>query len=52
METLKELIDKLKLLNNNGDEEINHIDADNLLLEYINNPEVTKAFHDIKKWYA
>ena len=34
------------------DKEYNHIDADNLLLEYINDTDVTKAFNNIKKWYA
>ena len=29
-----------------------HMEADRLLLEYINDPEVTKAFADIpRKWY-
>ena len=34
------------------DLEINHIDADDLLLEYINDEEVSEAFHSIDKWYA
>ncbi len=48
-----ELIQKLNSLNGGKyDEEANHVIADNLLLEYINNPEVAKAFKSIKKWYA
>jgi hypothetical protein len=35
-----------------GDEEINHIEADDLLLEYINDSEIKLAFESIKKWYA
>lgn len=34
------------------DEEIAHKDADAFLLDYINDPEITAAFHSIKKWYA
>lgn len=34
------------------DEEVNHSDADNLLLKYINSAAVTKAYDDIEKWYA
>lgn len=48
----QELIQKLSAINQNWDEEINHLMADDLLLEYINNPEVAKAFKSIKKWYA
>lgn len=29
-----------------------HKKADSLLLEYINQPEVTEAFGDITKWYS
>jgi hypothetical protein len=35
-----------------GDEEVNHVKADDLLLEYINDPEITLAFESIDKWYA
>lgn len=36
-----------------GDPESNHIDADELLLlEYIHDEVVTKAFESIRKWYA
>ena len=48
---IQELITKLKKLKT-GDEEINHRQADWLLLQYINNPEVEEAFESIHKWYA
>lgn len=50
----KELLLKLKFLLEEceGDEEENHIQADNLLLKYINDPEIEKAFRVIPKWYA
>lgn len=34
------------------DPESAHGDADRLLLEFINNPDVTMAFEAIEKWYA
>ena len=33
-------------------EEDAHIDADNLLLEFINDKEITEAFENISKWYS
>lgn len=45
----------LRLLNsidNNGDKEANHSTADSLLLRYIDDAEITKAYTRIKKWYA
>ena len=35
-----------------GDEEIAHVKADEALLEFINDPEITEAFDAIEKWYA
>ena len=37
-----------------GDEdyESHHAEADELLLDYINDEKVTEAFNKIKKWYA
>jgi len=29
-----------------------HIDADEALLKYINDLEITKAFNNLPKWYA
>ncbi len=46
------LIEYLKELKNHCDTESAHIEADNLLLEYICDDEITEAFKDIEKWYA
>lgn len=48
--TKEELIAKLQDLQ--GDTESNHVEADALLLKFINDPEITKAFCKIDKWYA
>lgn len=50
--TKEELIKKLFDLTFYYDLEKAHIEADILLLEYINDEEITKAFNDIDKWYA
>jgi len=50
--TKEQLIEKLKSLIDNRDIEGAHVTADNLLLEYINDKEVSDAFHNIEKWYA
>jgi hypothetical protein len=43
----------LQFIRKNGDdEEGDHLDADKALLKYINDPEITQTFNDIKKWYA
>lgn len=34
------------------DEEVAHADADKALLDYIDDPEITKAYEAIPKWYA
>ena len=34
------------------DPEVAHSEADELLLGYINDPEIEKAFEEIPKWYA
>ena len=54
--TVDELIKNLERLKESvilcGDKEKIHIEADNLLLEYINNEKVTEAFDNIPKWYS
>lgn len=40
------------LRKNDGDYETLHIDADEALLEYINDPEITEAFESVRRWYA
>jgi len=49
----EELIEKLKGLHGeDADAEIVHGMADKLLLEFINDPEVTEAFEKVGRWYA
>jgi hypothetical protein len=48
----EELISKLKECAANDDTECAHIDADNALLEYINDTEITEAFRNVGRWYA
>lgn len=48
--TIEHLLYELRLLG--GDREADHLEADRLLLEYIDDPEVTKAFENIPKWYG
>jgi hypothetical protein len=50
--TKEQLLIALKNLSNNNDCEEAHVEADGLLLEYINDAEITKAFQQIEKWYA
>lgn len=50
--TLDGLIDILKQLVDNGDIEMRHVHADEALLQYINNEEVTKLYNNLYKWYA
>ena len=48
--TKEELIAKLEVIT--GDKERDHLVADALLLEFINEPKVTKAFEAAEKWYS
>lgn len=50
--TKKELINKLKALRINDDQELAHRNADDALLDFINDEKVTEAFKQIDKWYA
>jgi len=50
--TKEELIIKLKILAERGLPEEDHLDADELLLEYIGDPEIQIAFDNILKWYS
>ena len=47
-----ELIALLKGLNDLGDEEVAHGNADHALIEFINDPEIAKAYAEVHKWYA
>ena len=48
----EELIEKLKKCEEDGDTESAHVEADDLLIEYINDPDIRKAYNDIGKWYS
>lgn len=50
--TKEELIKKLNELAKHHDPESAHGDADDLLLLFINDPEITDAYETIEKWYA
>lgn len=48
-----ELLDRLKeLIGDNTDTEASHAEADELLLDYINDPEIEKVFEEVPKWYS
>jgi hypothetical protein len=48
-----ELIARLKeLATDAGDAEAVHAEADELLLDYLNDPEIEKVFEEVPKWYA
>ncbi len=52
--TLKQLIEGLKEIRGRAeyDPERSHSDADDLLLEFIGDPEVKEIYDQIDKWYA
>ena len=50
--TKADLIKRLGELRDDGDVEANHEEADRLLLGFINDPDITAAFDDVRKWYA
>lgn len=59
MKKKKELLKKLydlhleaNSMESGRDQQDYHMDADNLLLEYIDDEQITMAFRDIPKWYA
>ena len=48
-----DLLNKLKeLVGDYGDIEASHAEADELLLQYINDPEIEKVFEEVPKWYS
>lgn len=49
---IRELVIRLEKLQKSGDQESTHLEADRLLLEYINEQEVIDAYEGIDKWYA
>jgi len=50
--TKENLIKELKRLSKNEDTHQDHIDADELLLKYIDDNEISDAYDEIAKWYA
>jgi len=48
----EELILKLKEIQLINDEEYAHQQADDALLAYINDDEITRLFNEIDKWYS
>jgi hypothetical protein len=52
--TREELLARLGALYNNGeyDEEMAHFRADEALIAYINDADVSAAYNKIEKWYA
>ncbi len=50
--TRDELIEKLRDLAIESDREVAHIEADKLLLEYINDDEVSEVFNSQEMWTA
>lgn len=50
--TREVLLIRLRELQKMTDPEANHGYADELLLKYINDREITQAYDSIKKWYA
>ena len=48
----QDLIEALREIAKIGDQEAAHVMADELLLLFINDPEVTAAYEAIEKWFA
>ena len=49
----RKLIEKLQKIRGSSDDiEEGHIDADSLLLEYIDDENISEAYSAIEKWYA
>ena len=50
----KKLITELQKISRteNDDYEITHYKADKLLLQYINDEEITEAYENVGKWYS
>jgi hypothetical protein len=51
IEELRQKLDEIAIIGGR-DPEVEHSAADELLVRYINDPEVTKIYGDIEKWYA
>lgn len=49
--TKAELLEKLKELTESDYPEMTHREADDLLIDFINDTEIKEAFEAIAKWY-
>jgi len=45
--SIEELKQKMSALRDNDDEELRHVELDNLLLQYINDKEITEIFESM-----
>ena len=53
MKTREQVIAALsKLAQDSSDPEVSHVEADTIILEYIGDKDIKKAFDAIEKWYA
>ncbi len=50
--TREELLAKITVLKGYDNPQNAHIEADEALLEYINDVEISDAFYGIHKWYS
>ena len=50
--TRDELLDKLLALGNESNTELSHLAADEALLEYINDDNISFAFMRLDRWYS
>lgn len=50
--TKEELLTTLKKCKEDIDTECAHSEADDALIEFINDPDITEAYRSIAKWYA
>ena len=51
-ERKEELLEKLRQLQKSNDVEVAHGDADDLLLEWINDVDIGREWGLVPKWYA
>ena len=52
LKRFKEIVEKQEKSVLGGDFDDDHILADNLLLEYINDEDIKNAFESIERWYS
>lgn len=50
--TREEALERLKKAAEDGDTEAAHADADDVLLDLIDDPEIRAAYDAVDKWYA